>query len=207
MKYTGFKCGREPLYVGDILSYYNGNMGYFEIVERPDGFWLIDCSEKVMHDTFPEEELNEDIKLDGDPGIHFTKVDKNNPTTELPVKLYCDQCDEMAVGEIDDETGKITWYESCRKYHVTYRKDGDVDKITAVCKFCMANSTRKPPRDEVMEYFQKWYAKSDIRVVPGHWPNFKTKAEVDKWFEIQNMMSAYADFLFKKKAADTESKW
>jgi hypothetical protein len=50
MKYTGFKCGREPLNVGDILSYYQGNLGYFEVVERPDGFWLTDCSGKIMHD-------------------------------------------------------------------------------------------------------------------------------------------------------------
>jgi hypothetical protein len=206
MKYTGFKCGREPLNVGDILSHYHGNLGYFEVVERPDGFWLTDCSEKIIHDSFSADELNDDIKLENNLDIHFTKVDKDNPTKEPPVKLYCDQCDETAVGEIDDETGKITWYKSCGTHHVAYTKDGNIDKITAVCTSCVADPSRKPPRNEIMEYFKKRYAESDIRVVPGHWPQFETKAQVDEWFKQKNMLSKYIDYLWSVdyKCTNTE---
>ncbi|MEN6567156.1 MAG: hypothetical protein ABFC57_12750 [Veillonellales bacterium] len=42
--------------------------------------------------------------------------------------------------------------------------------------------------DEVWNYFRKRYKESDVRVVPGHWPDFKTKEEVDKWFKIVNSM-------------------
>lgn len=37
---------------------------------------------------------------------------------------------------------------------------------------------------EVEQYFYEKYKKSKIKVVPGHWPNFKTKEEVDKWFKF-----------------------
>jgi hypothetical protein len=42
--------------------------------------------------------------------------------------------------------------------------------------------------DEVREYFFEKYEKSPVRVVPGHWPKFKTKEQVDKWFEIMESM-------------------
>ena len=41
---------------------------------------------------------------------------------------------------------------------------------------------------EVWEYFLEKYEKSNIRVVPGHWPDFKSKEAVDKWLEILNKM-------------------
>lgn len=37
--------------------------------------------------------------------------------------------------------------------------------------------------DEVREYFHEEYAKINVKVVPGHWPNFKSKEEVDRWIE------------------------
>ena len=45
--------------------------------------------------------------------------------------------------------------------------------------------------DDVMVYFYEEYQKQDIRVVAGHWPEFKTKKEVDDWInglEIHNKM-------------------
>lgn len=38
--------------------------------------------------------------------------------------------------------------------------------------------------DEVRKYFHQEYSRANFRVVPGHWPNFKTKEEVDDWFEL-----------------------
>lgn len=34
---------------------------------------------------------------------------------------------------------------------------------------------------EIEEYFKVQYDKSGFRVVPGHWPEMKTKADVDEW--------------------------
>lgn len=206
MKYTGFKCGREPLYVGDIVSYQQGYYGYFEVIEKPSGFWLTDCSEKVLQDTLPPEEINEDQKLDRNLGVQYTKVDKNNPTKEPPVKIYCDQCDETAVGEVNDITGEITWYKSCGRHNVSYTKDGNIENITAICNLCITDPTRKPPKDEVMEYFKKRYEECEVTVVPGHWPQFKTKVEVDKWINSMKMMPNYFDYVFSKKFKDTDTK-
>jgi hypothetical protein len=45
---------------------------------------------------------------------------------------------------------------------------------------------------EVLEYFKREYEKSNIRVVPGHWPDFKDKDHVDKW--IKTMESIFDIF-------------
>lgn len=38
--------------------------------------------------------------------------------------------------------------------------------------------------DEVRKYFYEEYQKINVRVTPGHYPNFKTKDEVDKWIDF-----------------------
>lgn len=47
--------------------------------------------------------------------------------------------------------------------------------------------------DEVKEYFEKKYNEASFMIVPGHNPNFKTKDEVDKWFELMESMVNEAD--------------
>jgi len=42
--------------------------------------------------------------------------------------------------------------------------------------------------DEVSEYFHRQYEKSKVRVVPGHWPKFKSKKQVDLWIKLINSM-------------------
>ncbi|WP_251861061.1 hypothetical protein [Clostridium sp. Marseille-Q2269] len=42
--------------------------------------------------------------------------------------------------------------------------------------------------NEIYEYFMEKYKKANFKVVPGHWPNFKTKEEVDKWLKIMELM-------------------
>ena len=37
---------------------------------------------------------------------------------------------------------------------------------------------------DVAQYFQEQYAKSNVRVVPGHWPDFKSKQAVDDWISF-----------------------
>ena len=50
----------------------------------------------------------------------------------------------------------------------------------------------KQKHDEVMAYFFERYEKANFRVVPGHWPDFKTKEEVDDYIDtIEKMMEAF----------------
>jgi len=37
--------------------------------------------------------------------------------------------------------------------------------------------------EEVGKYFMQQYNKAKFRVVPGHWPDFESKEEVDAWIE------------------------
>lgn len=51
--------------------------------------------------------------------------------------------------------------------------------------------------DEVRKYFHEEYAKINIQVVPGHWPNFKTKEEVDKWIKCMKKLEEHFDELWE----------
>ena len=46
---------------------------------------------------------------------------------------------------------------------------------------------------KVKAYFNEQYSKTGICVVPGHWPDFQTKQEVDRWLEIVQALAAHAD--------------
>ena len=46
--------------------------------------------------------------------------------------------------------------------------------------------------DEVTAYFFERYEKASFTVVPGHWPDFKTKEEVDEYIDaIEKIMEAF----------------
>ncbi|WP_445448716.1 recombinase RecT [Enterococcus faecalis] len=48
---------------------------------------------------------------------------------------------------------------------------------------------------DIQEYFEQEYAKSGVKVVPGHWPSMETEAEVDHWLEgLQMMEAAFEEF-------------
>lgn len=192
MEYTGFNSGREKLYVGDIVSVYDGNLGFMEVVKRSDGFWFTDCSEKVWGHPFPKNERNDDFKLERNLGVHYRKVDKNNPTQEPPFLLYCDQSDEVKTGTMDAETCELSWTEDCAEHSETPFPDGYDMEIITKCKLCAADPSRKPPVDEIFAYFQEQYAKTDVCVVPGHWPDFQSKEEVDVWIEGLNRIGGFA---------------
>jgi len=44
-------------------------------------------------------------------------------------------------------------------------------------------SKEKQKNNEVMAYFFKRYENASFRVVPGHWPDFQTKEEVDEYID------------------------
>ena len=43
--------------------------------------------------------------------------------------------------------------------------------------------------DEVWKYFWERYRTCDFRVVPYHWPDFKSKEDVDKWIQSNEKLS------------------
>lgn len=46
--------------------------------------------------------------------------------------------------------------------------------------------------DEVTAYFFERYEKASFRVVPEHWPDFKTKEEVDEYIDTtEKIMAAF----------------
>ena len=47
--------------------------------------------------------------------------------------------------------------------------------------------------DEVWKYFFEQYRKCDFRVVPYHWPDFKSKEDVDKWIQFMEKLSDFED--------------
>jgi hypothetical protein len=51
-------------------------------------------------------------------------------------------------------------------------------------------------KNEVMEYFAEQYQKTNFRLMPGHWPDFHTKEEVDKWI---SSMECIGEIVFEKK--------
>ena len=44
--------------------------------------------------------------------------------------------------------------------------------------------------DEVTAYFFERYEKASFRVVPGHWPDFQTKEEVDEYIDATEKITA-----------------
>jgi hypothetical protein len=69
-------------------------------------------------------------------------------------------------------------------------------------KICMSDWSVKAMTKEVSDYFREQYGKASFRVVPGHWPDFATKEEVDKWLK---MVQAMGDFFIDKYNQERES--
>lgn len=43
---------------------------------------------------------------------------------------------------------------------------------------------------EIEDYFMEQYNKANFKVVPGHWPEMKTKKDVDDWIKkTENIMN------------------
>ena len=54
-------------------------------------------------------------------------------------------------------------------------------------------------KKDVMEYFKSEYEKASFRVVPGHWPDFKTKDEVSDWLINMEAFIAFTDKTWEDK--------
>lgn len=47
-----------------------------------------------------------------------------------------------------------------------------------------------PMKPEIKQYFQEKYSKAAFSVVPGHWPDFKSREEVDEWIIVMEKITA-----------------
>jgi len=48
--------------------------------------------------------------------------------------------------------------------------------------------------DEIKTYFMQRYKEASFRVVPGHWPDFKSKDEVNNWIGgMEKITEAFSD--------------
>ena len=71
-----------------------------------------------------------------------------------------------------------------------------VEDDTHVCHF--HNSRRyieqakenRGKRAEARRYFMERYSQLPFRVIPGHWPDFASKEEVDRWIDLHQKIIA-----------------
>lgn len=52
---------------------------------------------------------------------------------------------------------------------------------------------------DIQDYFYQQYAKSTVKVVPGHWPDFQSKEDVDRWIDGLNEMDAFFAHLLRER--------
>lgn len=177
---TGFRVGREMLYVGDMVSVDGGNDGFMKVVKRADGYWLEDCSKQVSGQAIPDR----DFKLEYNLPYRYQVADPNDPYAEPQIKIYCSQCDEIVTGEMDMETGEITWNESCAVNEMVG------DHIKSTCQLCAADPIRikekQQQRKEINAYFlaKKQELGIDKYNVMDLWSYFGSKEEIDTWFAV-----------------------
>lgn len=73
----------------------------------------------------------------------------------------------------------------CDEHRNRIATDLDVCKYHNYPKYIEQARENRIMREEAKLYFIEEYQKQDFRVVPGHWPDFVTKEEVDKWIDFQ----------------------
>lgn len=56
--------------------------------------------------------------------------------------------------------------------------------------------------DEVKAYFLERYKKAKFRVVPGHWPDFDSKEDVDQWIRFGESLSGLSSLKGKERLPD-----
>jgi hypothetical protein len=193
VKSTGFKAKGNELNVGDIVSFHSGYGGFFEVTERNGEYWIVDCCDKI-YGRSTSEKSEEPFKLERNLDIQWTKVDKSNPFKTPPFKIECECC-YTVVGEFDMDKEEFTWFDICESHEE--QEDG---QAFAYCSTCYPERETKikpaPKLTEIEEYFYAKYEKASFRVMPGHWPDFLSKEEVDLWIKECEEDTA---FIFNKR--------
>jgi len=77
----------------------------------------------------------------------------------------------------------------CKEHRHTVGKDVDVCKYHNSPKYIKTALENRREMEEAGKYFLEQYQKASFRVVPGHWPEFRSKKEVDKWIKASETIS------------------
>lgn len=199
-KSTGFRCWNDELCVGDLLSVHSGYDGFRRVIEKEDGFWLVDWNrEKGWKSPIPVSEWAKDERLTDDITAPYRKVDPNDPYREPPFALVCDQCLETVVGYFDVEAeleeDAYTWTEECgfhafeeRGKEPFFQSDSTTETVVVCrCKACVADPNRISKTRELQDYFEKRYAECPVKTI--HHPVFHSKEDIDKYIENLKKMS------------------
>lgn len=199
---TGYRCHRDELFVGDILSVQSGYGGFVCIVERGGKFLLEEYD--VFRKSFTgksEGELTHDI------GAPYRKVDPEDPCREPPFEILCSQCQEAIIGYFDAEDGSITWTEECGEHYEkntmqTLEINGkefpyEGKDYGGRCRACVADPSRKSQTVLLQEYFARRYQEEDLHIQTVHRPVFSSESDVDTYVEglkkIQEAMGKMYD--------------
>ncbi|MCK9470703.1 MAG: hypothetical protein M0Q88_02990 [Bacilli bacterium] len=86
----------------------------------------------------------------------------------------------------------------CDEHRNRIATDLDVCKYHNYPKYIEQARENRIKREEARLYFIEEYQKQDFRVVPGHWPDFATKEDVDKWIDFQNKVLEMSRELFNE---------
>jgi len=57
----------------------------------------------------------------------------------------------------------------------------------------------KRMNEEIRKYFLEKYFAQDMRVVPGHNPDFKSKEEVDEWIKTLETIKDFSIKIFEEE--------
>lgn len=185
---TGFKCGADPLFVGDILSISSGYGGFARITEMDGHFFL---EEHNVYSQRPSGKILE--VLAHDIGTPYRKVDKNDPFREPPFPIHCDQCLETIIGYFDVEDGSITWTDDCGEHYDCQTNseiafNGEVlpdyeRQCGGRCKACVADPKRKSKTVELMEYLVQRSEAAGVDLRSTYRPILSSKEDVDRYIE------------------------
>jgi hypothetical protein len=98
----------------------------------------------------------------------------------------CHECGKpvTALCDATKKDGTICDMPMCDEHRHRVGKDVDVCKYHNHPKYIKTAINNRKKLKEVEAYFIEQYKKASFRVVPGHWPEFKSKEEVDKWIAI-----------------------
>ncbi|MCX7988884.1 MAG: hypothetical protein N2647_05520 [Thermodesulfovibrio sp.] len=139
-KFTGYTACGDNLYVGDILAFHSGYMGFFKVIEKNGQYWVVDAWKEVFGHEISDDDKIEDFPLTHNLDGHWSKRDKNNPIKEPPFPVQCDRC-SMEIGTFDVDTGVFAWNENCAKHSEIKTDMGYV--VKAFCVKCKLENNIK----------------------------------------------------------------
>ena len=87
----------------------------------------------------------------------------------------------------------------CEKHRNRVGVDTDVCKFHNSPKYINIALENRKRMEGAKKYFIEKYQRSPVRVTPGHWPEFRSKEQVDEWFKMHEIIEKSFDDLFAKE--------